>query len=255
MALDTEIMIRDYPPFHAMPRHMHDEASIGIVIGGGFEEHIGRAERRYTCGHIALVPAGVEHAQIFGADATRQIIFRPTENWLDYLVDDKAKPNESPHSHSFAFRQLGDRLVHEIHEPDSFSGIACEAILLEVVAQFGRDCVSARKPLRPPSWLLHARDLLHERTGGPLKMADIARAAGRHEVHVAREFRRYFGSSVGTYLRQLRIESAARLLAGSRIGISEIALECGFSSHSHLCREFKLRFGVTPAHYRASRSS
>jgi AraC family transcriptional regulator len=81
-------------------------------------------------------------------------------------------------------------------------------------------------------------------------MQDIARVAGRHEVHVAREFRRFFGVSVGTYLRRLRTERVARLLLGPHLSISEIALECGFSSHSHLCREFKAHYGVTPSRYR-----
>jgi AraC family transcriptional regulator len=195
----------------------------------------------------------MEHAQRFGAGLTRQIIFRPQESWLDYLADSKTKLADAPHFNSLAFRHLGDRLVHEMREPDGFSDIACEGILLEVVAQFGRDRAAVDRPLTPPLWLARARDFLHERACEPLRMADVARSAGRHEVHVAREFRRFYGLSVGAYLRKLRIESAALLLADSRTNICEVALECGFSSHSHLCREFRRHFGVTPAQYRASR--
>ena len=82
-------------------------------------------------------------------------------------------------------------------------------------------------------------------------MARIARAADRHEIHVAREFRRFYGTSVGAYQRRLRVEKAAQMLAAAKLSISEIALDCGFASHSHLCREFKSRYGVTPSRYRA----
>jgi AraC family transcriptional regulator len=84
-------------------------------------------------------------------------------------------------------------------------------------------------------------------------MAQIARAAGRHEIHVAREFRRFFGCSAGTYMRRLRTEEAERMLLKRSVSISEIALTCGFASHSHLCREFKAHFGVTPSEYRLAR--
>ena len=82
-------------------------------------------------------------------------------------------------------------------------------------------------------------------------MKEVARAAGRHEVHVAREFRRFYGMSIGDYLREMRLDSAALQLSDRRADISQVALECGFSSHSHLCRAFKLRFGVTPSQFRA----
>jgi AraC family transcriptional regulator len=245
--------IRNYPAFHVMPPHMHDAASMNIVLGGGFVERIGRDERHYSRGYIAYFPAGVVHSQQFGGAGTRQIVFRPEDSWLDYLVDCRARLGEAPCLSSVAFPHLGDRLFHEIRMRDEFADIACEGILLEVVAQFGRQYAAARRPLKPPGWLIRVRDYVHARPAAPLRMADVARVAGRHEVHVAREFRRFYGVSVGAYLRRLRLESATLRLADPRADICEVALECGFSSHSHLCREFKRRFGLTPAQYRASR--
>jgi len=123
--------------------------------------------------------------------------------------------------------------------------------MMEVVAAFGRGSGAPTKCVRPPPWLRAAREFIHENALGPLSLAEIAEAAGRHEIHLAREFRRHFGLSIGAHLRRLRTEHAARLLLRSRLGLSEIALESGFCSHSHLCREFKMRFGVTPSQYRA----
>jgi len=246
-----DLHIRDYAAFHAMPPHMHDAPSMNIVIGGGFLERIGKVERRYSRGHIAFLPAGMEHSQRFGDTATRQIVFRPKGGWLDFLDDNRARLADAPHFSGLWFCQLGNRLFQEIRAPDGFSDIACEGILLEIVAQFGRRQAAAGRGSSPPSWLLRVRDYLHARPAAALRMAEVARVAGRHEVHVAREFRRFYGLSVGSYLRNLRVESAALSLADPGAGVCEIAHECGFSSHSHLCREFKRRFGVTPMQYRA----
>jgi AraC-like DNA-binding protein len=59
---------------------------------------------------------------------------------------------------------------------------------------------------------------MHENAFVPLTMAQIAREAGRHEIHLAREFRRFFGVPVGVYLRQelVIVDIAAR--DGGRAG-------------------------------------
>ncbi|MGH6878276.1 MAG: helix-turn-helix transcriptional regulator [Rhizomicrobium sp.] len=224
---------------------------MNIVVGGGFLERIGRGERNYARGHAVFLPAGMTHSQLFGATGTRQIIFRPQDSWLAYLADCNTKLEEAPHFNARSFRQFGDRLLAEMRNDDGFSAIAREGILLEIVAAFGRAGASGGARATRPAWLMAARDFLHENAHAPVSLAELARAVGRHEVHLAREFRRYYGVSVGTYLRQLRTEEAARRLLEPRTTISTIALDCGFSSHSHLCREFKAYFGVTPRQYRS----
>jgi AraC family transcriptional regulator len=99
-----------------------------------------------------------------------------------------------------------------------------------------------------------AREFIHDHAFSPISVAEIAQAAGRHEIHLAREFRRRFGVSIGAYLRRLRTEEAARLLERPQADITDVALSCGFASHSHLCRVFRAHFGVTPSHYRSRHS-
>ena len=251
MLAQTGLCVRNYAAHFSMAPHDHNEDSISIVIQGDFLEQIGKRERVHARGHAVLFPSGVTHSQIFGAAGARQIIFTPRASWLEYLADCKTALDESPHINAITFRHLGDRLVEEIGNDDAFSAIACEGILLEVIAAFGRRGIAATTPARPPAWLCAARDFIHENAVTPLSLAQVARAAGRHEIHLAREFRRFFGASVCAYSRRLRIERAARLLLRPSIAISEVALDCGFSNHSHLCREFKAHFDVTPSQYRS----
>ena len=251
MLAQTGLRISRYQPHTEMSPHQHDEPSIGIVVSGMFLERIGRDERTYSRGTASYCPAATTHSQIFGATGVRQIIFKPDSTWLDYLADSRARLDEAPHAHSATFRDLGDKLLGEMRQGDGFSAVACEGIMLEIIAAFGRKRAAATATANPPAWLRAAREFLHENAFAPLTMAQIARAAGRHEIHLAREFRRFFGTPVGAYLRRLRIEQAARLVIKPRIPISEIAQNCGFASHSHLCREFKAHFGVAPSEYRS----
>jgi AraC family transcriptional regulator len=250
----THLRISRYQARTEMPPHQHDEPSLGLVVSGVFLEHIGKDERTYSRGTASFCPASMTHSQTFGPTGVRQIIFKPDSSCLEYLTDCKVRLDEAPHTHSASFRDLGDKLLGEMRQDDEFSAIACEGIMLEIVAIFGRKSAADSATIKPPSWLRQAREFMHENACCSLTMSQIARAAGRHEIHVAREFRRFFGCSAGTYLRGLRIEEAERLLLLKRpVSISEIALSCGFASHSHLCREFKAHFGVTPSEYRLAR--
>ena len=251
MFAQTGLRLSRYQPNTEMAPHQHDEASLNIVVAGDFLERIGHAERSYTRGTAAFCPAATTHSQTFGATCVRQIIFKPDDSWLDYLADCKARLDEAPHTSSTAFRDLGDRLLEEMRQDDGFSAVACEGIMLEIVAAFGRNRAASTAATQPPAWLRATREFMHENAFASLTMAQIARAAGRHEIHVAREFRRFFGIPVGAYLRRLRAEQAQRLLLKPQVSIGEVAHSCGFASHSHLCREFKAHFGVTPSAYRS----
>jgi AraC-like DNA-binding protein len=103
------------------------------------------------------------------------------------------------------------------------------------------------------TWL--AQRLYHEFRQGanflrPLSLAEIAGAAGVHRVHLSREFRRYFSTTVGEFLRRKRIEHACHLVSTSNTALAEIAMTCGFSDQSHFSATFRRQVGLTPARFR-----
>jgi len=57
--------------------------------------------------------------------------------------------------------------------------------------------------------------------------------------------------TVNEYVSRLRLERAANLLVVyRRRSVSDIALQCGFSSSANFARDFKSHFGVTPSEMR-----
>jgi AraC family transcriptional regulator len=95
------------------------------------------------------------------------------------------------------------------------------------------------------------RERLHDGLDRSWSLGEIAQSAGVTADHLAREFRRHHGSSVGEYVRGLRVELACRRLAESDDPLAEIALAAGFYDQSHFTRTFKRRMGTTPAAFRA----
>ena len=67
-------------------------------------------------------------------------------------------------------------------------------------------------------------------------------------------FSRFFSNALGmtlpSYIRQRRLGRAATMLVSNEQSITEIALECGFSTASYLIACFKSQYGVTPSRFR-----
>ncbi|MEO0390206.1 MAG: helix-turn-helix transcriptional regulator [Pseudomonadota bacterium] len=86
----------------------------------------------------------------------------------------------------------------------------------------------------------------------PLRLDDLAQAAGLSKFHFARAVKADFGMSPMQLLRTRRLAAAQQLLATENTPITDIALRCGFADHSHLSSAFRDAFGTTPSRFRAS---
>ena len=85
-----------------------------------------------------------------------------------------------------------------------------------------------------------------------LSLQALANESGYSRVHFVRMFKAATGASPHNYLLNLKLERARELLKNPSKSLIEIALDCGFSSHSHMSRLFHKFVGVTPSAYRRS---
>lgn len=171
------------------------------------------------------------------------------------LLDPKKSDLRSPQNKSVpsftmtlprnSLPELFLRMYYKFREMDDESLKKLEQALLE-------DGSVTKSDHRFPQWLERVRNILEQRFAEPFKLSEIAAEAGVHPVHLAREFRKHYGSSVGEYLRRVRIEYACRELLGSNAAVTNIAFAAGFADQSHFSRTFKRLCGTTPGKYRAS---
>jgi AraC family transcriptional regulator len=85
-----------------------------------------------------------------------------------------------------------------------------------------------------------------------LSLQALANESGYSRVHFIRMFKSATGYSPHNYLLNLKMERARELLRNPSMSLIDIALDCGFSSHSHMSRLFHKIVGVTPSDYRRS---
>ncbi len=92
---------------------------------------------------------------------------------------------------------------------------------------------------------------IREHLDGDLSLRTLARVANFSPYHFHRVFRAMVGEPVGTFVRRLRVLTAAHKLAQDQgRPITAIARECGFSSSSAFAREFCHHFGMSASRYR-----
>lgn len=83
-----------------------------------------------------------------------------------------------------------------------------------------------------------------------LSIERISEEVDLSPYYFARMFRAALGISPYRYVIERRLQLAQRLLAGSSSLLTDVALNCGFSSQSHFTSTFRRHFGVAPLKYR-----
>ncbi len=83
-----------------------------------------------------------------------------------------------------------------------------------------------------------------------LTVAQLAELACFSEHHFNRVFKQRVGESLYQFVRRLRLEKAARLLASKSSPVTDVALSCGFANSAAFAKSFKLQFGMSASEWR-----
>ncbi|WP_414621121.1 helix-turn-helix domain-containing protein [Calothrix sp. CCY 0018] len=100
------------------------------------------------------------------------------------------------------------------------------------------------------SKLLLVTDYINDNIGTEIKISDLAALVGISQFHFSRLFKKSVGMSPHKYVIKQRLERAKSLLKNPELSVTDIALLCGFNSHSHLGKYFRQLTGFTPKQYR-----
>ena len=93
--------------------------------------------------------------------------------------------------------------------------------------------------------------IIEENINDPnLSPDQLASELGVSRTKLYRDLKRIDGYSLSDYVRHVRLEKAAYLLANSTLNIQEIMNEVGFINSSHFTKIFKLKYGMTPTEYK-----
>ncbi|MHA1566357.1 MAG: GlxA family transcriptional regulator [Alphaproteobacteria bacterium] len=103
--------------------------------------------------------------------------------------------------------------------------------------------------------VIRAIDAMENHIADPLTLDQIADLAGVGPRQLNRLFHQKINATTMTFYRDLRLDSACKLLDQTSLTITEIALATGFASSAHFSHLFRRRYGGTPSSSRSITSS
>jgi AraC family transcriptional regulator len=242
-----------YSPNQTLPQHAHERAVLSFIVDGWVRERRGSTDQICRPRGLVSIPAGEPHGETFPAPGTRCLIIEvPDERaaTMRSLSPEFAWPS---YTSGAPVAALGLAAYREFRHPDNLSSLAIEGLVLQLATLVMRRDWPAPST-RASRWLDNVREMIHANFRGPrpLRIAELAVEAQVHPVYLARAFRRRYRCSPAEYVRRLRVEAAAELLAGSRASLARVASAAGFSDQSHLSRQFRAWVGMSPGEYRRS---
>jgi AraC family transcriptional regulator len=228
--------------------HSHEEPILALILAGHTREQVGSQDIIASPLDIGLKPANLSHTDHFCPNGVRVVrvslaalLFaelgqesQSLERW-DWIRGSNAV---RPLLQAADKLRCGDSCSAEIKE-DVYESLAS---LLPIKQK--------RLAADAPDWLRQALEHLQESYASGVRLSELAEQAGVHPVYFARQFRRFYGFSVGEYVRQLQFRSAATLLANQKNSLAQIAYQVGCADQAHLTRLFADGFGITPAKFR-----
>jgi AraC-like DNA-binding protein len=255
--------------------HHHPEYELTLTLNSHGRRYIGDSVAEYGADDLVLVPPDLAHTwssnrsldpaqpQVAivlwfdGAWARRLADCCPEYEALHRLLRRGACGLCFPQSEAQAMRErLPDLLAPQ---PRRRLGAALDLLcrLADAPAQalaspgaFAGPAGAGAATGHEPERINRVLALMESRLAEPLRIADLCAAAHWSPRSLHRYFLQHLGESVGQHLTRLRIGRACRLLADTRLPVSEVAVRSGFGNLAHFNRQFKAARQTTPSAYR-----
>lgn len=233
-----------------IPAQRHEWAMLCLTLDGSYRVDWGHS--RVRCGPSALVfhaPGEVYGAQI-SEEGSRCLTVRIDPLLFVSAAEVLPDVQRLQGARRAPPRWLAFQLRRELELSDDLTATAVESAIIALLAEIN-EIPGLEAPTRSPPWLARVQEQIDDEFRLHHTLATLALTAGVHRVHLAREFRRRFGCTIGHYIRQRRIEFACYRLTVSQDPLSHIAFDSGFADQSHFTNMFHKLVGITPGDFRA----
>ena len=270
---DTSFSVVAYAnPFFAAPLHIHPEYELILIEEGDGLSFVGDSVRKLAPGDFMLIGKELPHlwlsADIYyekdSSLVSRSVYaqFKDTLFPQEMCVMPELKEinrllEVSQRGILFGGRNLEDmkaafRLLTGAHGFWKWRGMMdllyrlsteCQVVKLSS-EQYARDCLC-----RDDRIIRKAHEYMNRHYQDNVALSDIADYSGMNASALCRYYKRHTGRTLFTYLSELRISYAAKLLMNRSFTVGQVAYACGYNSLSHFNRQFKTIVGLTPSEY------
>ncbi len=194
-------------------------------------------------GSITFIPKGVSYTTQIVEDMNMALIHFKLDNDTDFHNSEVVEIKDA------SVRLLFEKVIHNFHinSPVDFH---CLSAFYELIARL--DDISKKESTKKiPEKIQKAKEFMEQEYSDPsVYIESVAEKFGISTSYLRREFLRGYGTTPIDFLRAVRIGNAKNLLMLEHLSVSEIAVQCGFSSDSYFIQVFRKTVGESPTKYR-----
>lgn len=254
--------------FSGVPVHQHDFYEVYFFISGNVEYSVEGKIYEMKKGDILLInPLELHQPRITPDQGDyERIVLWINKDYLFSLSSNDTSltrcfDNTNP-DHTNLLRlsysaqeQLGIMLSELIKEQNSeiyAKDLACKALLLRILVELNRLCVSYREKHETEStlspFILSVLDYINQHYCEKLSLSSVASEFYVSKYYLSHTFNSVVGTSVHRYITLKRLIHAKQMLT-SGIKPTTVAANCGFNDYAGFYRAFTGEYGITPAEY------
>ncbi|MBR1523787.1 MAG: helix-turn-helix transcriptional regulator [Lachnospiraceae bacterium] len=251
----------DYPP------HWHSNLELIMPLKSWYRIEMNDREYMLNEGDIILIASGAIH-QLHAPKEGVRLIFQPDFSLISNFpelsstmtilspaisITAEKDPDIIPR-----LKELMLAIEREYFSKTPLSGANIYSMLIQMLVIIGRKYstsaesfdVSKGKQQEYAEKFTNVCEYINEHFAEDLTLEDTAEISGFSKFHFARLFKQFTGKTFYRYVNLKRIENAEKLLTDPSAGITEIAINSGFSSPPAFVRMFKQIKGCTPTEYK-----
>jgi len=235
---------------HSASCNWHDNLELLYVTGGSGTVRCGIKNIEMRPESIIIINSQTMHSisSVCGVDYYMYIIDNSffCENGIDvsrYTFENVTTSAE--------LRRLCLKVyVEAVAERDLLYNARLRAAFLELILELCTNHVldetkSDTKSTGSEKYVKQAMEYINDNYTEKITLDGIAKVIGINKSYFAREFKKYAGQTVHTYINHLRCNRADRCLAEG-MSVTEAALACGFETLSYFSRTYKKLRGGSP---------
>ena len=246
--------------------HFHSAVEVILPLKG---EVLVTAEEAYhvQAGEVIIIPAGCSHSLHMGEGSERELLLYEM-NGVFTLKEFSAlrQMMQTPvhltleHPSCEQVRGIFFEIIQVHRSGSMLRNMHNYALLLEIYAILGEEYLSTsataaernslQRQLSGEDAFNRALDHLNKNYMDDMTLDSLAAYAGFSRYTLSRMFRQHTGLTFTQYLSKRRVDMAMELLAGTKLPVTQVALQCGFNSIATFNRVFREVKGCTPTQYR-----
>lgn len=247
--------------------HFHSAVEVILPLQGEVLVYAGEEEYHVQAGEIIIIPAGCTHGLHMGEGSERELLLYEmngvfTLKEFSAFRQMMAKPVYLTQEHPCRerVREIFFKIIQVYRSGAVLRNLHNYAQLMEIYAILGEFYLSngatpaeinaLNRQLSGEDAFNRALDYLGKNYMDDVTLDSLAAYAGFSRYTLSRMFRQHTGETFTQYLSRRRVDMAMELLSGTRMPVTQVALQCGFNSIATFNRVFREIKGCTPTQYR-----